>query len=305
MELRQLRCAVAVADEMHFGRAAARLEMLPAALGRAVRQLEDSLGVQIFERTTRSVVITAEGMRIIKEARALLAEADAAQARWRRLGRKGGQVLRLGAIDTAASGLVPGLLQAVHAILPDLRIQLVEERSIKLIPRLLAGNLDLALVRPGLKPFHRRLRGHFLLNESSVVVLPPGHPLSARQEVDIPSLRDVPLIVPDRRSRPHSHDLVLALFEHAGVEPRIIQNADEKQTMMNMVAAGIGAAIVPRWWSGFVPRDVHVCALALPDDSLRLKLPLHVVWARDVRDPTRDAVVETLLSLVDRYAGKA
>jgi len=297
MDLKQLRCAVAVANEMHFGRAAARLDMMPAALGRAVRQLEDGLGLQIFERTTRSVVITTEGLRLLKEARALLEQADAAEVRWRKLGRKGGKVLRLGAIDTAATVLVPRLLQAVHAVHPDLRIQLVEERSIKLIPQLLAGKLDLALVRPGLKPFHRRLRGHLLLYESPVVVLPPGHPLLSRQSVQVQELADTPLIVPDRRSRPHSHDLVLALFEQEGIEPRIIQNADEKQTMLNMVAAGIGAAIVPRWWSGLVPQGAHVCALEINNDNSRARLPLHVVWPRDVRDPSRDAAVEVLLSL--------
>ena len=84
-----MRCAVAVADEMHFGRAAARLEMMPAALGRSVRQLEDGLGVQIFERTTRSVIITSEGLRVLKEARALLDQADAAETRWRKLGDMG------------------------------------------------------------------------------------------------------------------------------------------------------------------------------------------------------------------------
>ncbi len=305
MDLKQLRCVLAVADEMHFGHAAARLEMMPAALGRAVRQLEDGLGVQIFERTTRSVVITAEGLRLLKEARHLMEQADAAEARWRRLGRKGGQVLRLGAIDTAASVLVPQLLQAVHAAHPDLRIQLTEERSIKLIPRLLAGNLDLALVRPGLKPFHRRLRGHLLLHESPVVVLPPGHALTGRDIVHIRDLAETPLIVPDRRSRPHSHDLVLGLFEHEGIEPRIIQNADEKQTMLNMVAAGIGAAIVPRWWSGLVPRGSHVCALDIRPDNARARLPLHVVWPRDVRDPARDAVVAVLLSITDQLASQA
>ena len=305
MDLKQLRCAVAVADEMHFGRAAARLEMMPAALGRAVRQLEDGLGVQIFERTTRSVVITPDGMRLLKEARVLLEQADAAQTRWRRLGRKDGHLLRLGAIDTAASGLVPRLLQAVHAIHPDLRIQLVEERSIKLIPRLLAGSLDLALVRPGLRPFHRRLRGHLLLHESPVVVLPSGHPLSMRSQIRVSELAETPLIVPDRRSRPHSHDLVLALFEQEDIEPRIIQNADEKQTMLNMVAAGIGAAIVPRWWSGLVPAGAHVCALDIPGDRPRTTLPLHVVWPRDVRDLSRDSVVEVLLSIVDELALRA
>lgn len=305
MDLKQLRCALAVADEMHFGRAAARLEMMPAALGRSVRQLEDALGVKIFERTTRSVVITSEGLRLLKEARTLLEQADAAEARWRKLGRKGGQVLRLGAIDTAASVLVPRLLQAVHAVHPDLRIQLVEERSIKLIPRLLAGNLDLAVVRPGLKPFHRRLRGHLLLHESPVVVLPPDHHLASHDSIKVQDLAGTPLIVPDRRSRPHSHDLVLALFAREGIEPRIIQNADEKQTMLNMVAAGIGAAIVPRWWSGLVPRSAHVCGLQISHDNFAARLPLHVVWPRDVRDPSRDAVMQILLSISDELSALA
>ncbi|SMO94705.1 LysR family transcriptional regulator [Paracoccus laeviglucosivorans] len=302
MEIRQLRCIVAVADEMHFGRAAMRLEMLPAALGRTVRQLEDGLGIEIFQRTTRAVTVTPEGRKLIKEARSLLTDLDAAEHRWRKLGRRAGQVLRLGAIDTAASGMVPGLLQAVHAALPDLKIQLVEDRSIKLIPRLLAGSLDLALVRPGLKPFHRRLTGHFLLSETSVVVLPEGHALAERGELTIQDLRDVPLIVPDRRSRPHSHDLVFSLFERAGLEPRIVQNADEKQTMMNMVAAGIGAAIVPRWWSGLVPRGVRIVQLETPQNAPSLRLPLHVVWPRDVRDPSRDAVVALLMSVCDDFA---
>ena len=261
--------------------------------------------MQIFERTTRVVIITYEGLRVLKEARALLDQADAAEARWRKLGRKAGHVLRLGAIDTAASVLVPRLLQAVHAAYPDLRIQLVEERSIKLIPRLLAGNLDLALVRPGLKPFHRRLRGHLLLHESPVVVLPPGHALTGRSGVGVGELAETPLIVPERRSRPHSHDLVLALFEQEGVEPHIIQNADEKHTMLNMVAAGIGAAIVPRWWSGLVPRGAHVCALEISNMNSRARLPLHVVWPRDVRDPSRDSVVEVLLSIADELSALA
>ena len=99
--------------------------------------------------------------------------------------------------------------------------------------------------------------------------------------------------------------MVLALFEQEGIEPRIIQNADEKQTMLNMVAAGIGAAIVPRWWSGLVPRGAHVCALEIGRDNARARLPLHVVWPRDVRDPSRDAVVDVLLSITDKLSALA
>jgi DNA-binding transcriptional LysR family regulator len=305
MDLRQLRCAVAAADEMHFGRAAARLEMLPAALGRAIRQLEDGLGVRLFERTTRTVRVTSEGERILREARRLLEEADAAEQRWRRLGRKGGKLLRLGAMDSAASGLVPALLADLARVCPDVRVQLVEDRSVKLIPKLLAGGLDLALVRPGLRPFHRRLRAEFLLDETPILLLPAAHPLAGEATIGVADLAETPMIVPDRRSRPHSHDLVLGLFAAADAAPRIIQNADEKQTMLNMVAAGIGGAIVPRWWSSIAPAGVVTKELALAEISGAHRLPLYVVWPRDIRDATRDRIVDVLFKGLDDYSRHA
>lgn len=305
MDLRQLRCATVAAEEMHFGRAAQRLEILPAALGRAIRQLEDDLGVVLFERTTRAVNVTPEGERILREAAALLAEADRAERRWRGLGRKGRQVLRLGAMDSAASGLVPGLLQDIARLHPEIRVQLVEDRSSRLIPKLLAGSLDLALVRPGLRPFHRRLRATLLLEETPVVMLPAGHPLADGRRVTMGELAETPMIVPERRSRPHSHDLVLRLFRAAGIEPRIIQNAEEKQTILTMVAAGIGASIVPRWWSTLAPAGVAVSALALDGLPGHHRLPLFVAWPRDIRDGTRDQVLDALMSGVERYAVNA
>ena len=305
MDLRQLRCAVAAAEEMHFGRAAARLEMLPAALGRAIRQLEDSLGVALFERTTRSVAVTLEGARILGEARRLLDEADAAERRWRSLGRKAGKTVRLGAMDSAASGLVPTLLADLAREAPDIRVQLVEDRSIRLLPKLLAGSLDLALVRPGLRPFHRRLRAEFLLYETPILLLPATHPLASEDDVAVAALTDTPMIVPDRRSRPHSHDLVLGLFSAAGVMPTIIQNADEKQTMLNMVAAGIGGAIAPRWWSNIAPAGVVARNLALADLRGTHRLPLYIVWPKDIRDEARDWVVKVVRREIGRYAQRA
>lgn len=305
MDLRQLRCAVVAAEEMHFGRAAARLEMLPAALGRAIRQLEDGLGVALFERTTRSVTVTPEGTRILRDAQRLLDEADAAEARWRKLGRKAGAVLRLGAMDSAASGLVPQLLADLAREAPDLRVQLVEDRSIRLLPKLLAGSLDLALVRPGVRPFHRRLRAEFLLYETPILLLPASHPLADLTAIPIGALAGVPMIVPDRRSRPHSHDLVLGLFSAASVTPTIIQNADEKQTMLNMVAAGIGGAIAPRWWSSIAPAGVEVRELDLANLSGTHRLPLYVVWPRDIRDDARDRVVDILGKGLSRYGQRA
>ena len=109
MDLHQLRCFVAAAEELHFGRAAHRLEMMPSALGRYVRLLEDDLGTRLMTRTTRSVTLTDDGAILLREARALLAQADSLAARFHASGRKQGTTIRVGAIDSAAAGLLPVL----------------------------------------------------------------------------------------------------------------------------------------------------------------------------------------------------
>ena len=107
MELHQLRCFVAAAEELHFGRAAQRLEMLPSALGRHIRLLEDNLGTRLMTRTTRSVTLTDDGMILLKEARILLAQADGLAVRFQARGRKQAAAIRVGAIDSASLPAAP------------------------------------------------------------------------------------------------------------------------------------------------------------------------------------------------------
>src|SRR5438132_14335273 len=127
MDLHQLRCFVAAAEELHFGRAAQRLEMLPSALGRFVRLLEEDLGTRLMTRTTRSVTLTDDGAVLLKDARALLAQADALAAKFRVRGRKQAAAVRVGAIDSAAAGLLPMLLHDFRKDRPDVTVQLVED----------------------------------------------------------------------------------------------------------------------------------------------------------------------------------
>jgi DNA-binding transcriptional LysR family regulator len=203
MDLHQLRCFVAVAEDLHFGRAARRLDMLPSALGRHVRLLEESLGTQLLLRTTRNVSLSQDGAALIDDARALIAKADELDRRFRDRGRRRARTLKLGAIDTAAAGLVPMLLHDVRELHPSVAVQLLEDKTIRLLPRLLSGRLDLALVRP---PEHRDKRIEFamLFHETAVVAVPARHKLASRKRLSIEQLADEPLIVPDRRSRPHA-----------------------------------------------------------------------------------------------------
>jgi DNA-binding transcriptional LysR family regulator len=304
MDLHQLRCFVLAAEELHFGRAAQKLNMLPSAFGRFIRLLEEGIGAQLFARTTRNVVLTDEGKQLLRDARKLLSHADEVQSRFREGVRLKAQKLRVGAIDSAAVGLLPMLLNDFRKEHPGIELQLLEDKTIRLLPRVLSGRLDLAFVRPPRSRAPNLVYRH-LFYETPVVAIVSTNPLGRRRKVSIKDIAKQPLIVPDRRSRPHSHDLTMKLYEEAGLDPRVVQVADEKQTIVHLVAAGLGIAIVPRWTSRMTVEGVVYVPLAVPRTTRVNQLPLAAVWMRDSRDVLRDNLLQTLMDNIDRYASKA
>ncbi|KZD23327.1 LysR family transcriptional regulator [Tardiphaga robiniae] len=301
MDLHQLRCFVTAADELHFGRAAQRLEMMPSALGRYIRLLEDDLGTRLLTRTTRSVALTDDGAEFLKQARDLLARADQIASSFRARVRARAATIRVGAIDSAAAGLLPALLHDLRERVPEVAIKLDEDKTIRLLPRLLSGRLDLAFVRPP-ESADKRLEFMFLFHETAVVAVSERHPLASRTHLTITDIADEPLIVPERRSRPHSHDLTMKLFAEDGLQANVVQIADEKQTIVNLVAAEIGLAIVPRWTSRMPARGVRYVPLGM---SAMNRLPLAAAWVRGTRDPARDQILDMLKANLARYALEA
>ena len=301
MDLHQLRCFVAVAEELHFGKAAHRLAMLPSALGRHVRMLEEDLGTRLLTRTTRNVMLTDDGTVLLDDARALLAQAEAIAKRFRGRGRDRAATLRLGAIDSASAGLVPLLLQDFRQRRPDVVVQLVEDKTIRLLPRLLSGRIDLSLVRPPENP-DKNLEFLFLFHETAVVAVPEHHALAERDRVTVQDLADQSLIIPERRSRPHSHDLTMKLFAEAGLPARITQVAEEKHTIVNLVAANIGVAIVPRWTARMAVAGVRYIRLDIAAGGVMNKLPLAAAWVRGTRDAVRDEMLATLQDRLAAYS---
>ena len=238
MDLHQLRCFLAVADELHFGRAARRLEMLPSALSRDIRLLETSLGTRLLLRTTRNVMLSQDGAAFVDDARALVTRADALAVEVRDRGRRRARsLIRIGAIDTAAAGLVPALLRDFRELHASAVVQLVEDKTIRLVPKILSGRLDIAFIRPP-EQLDKRIELMMLFHETPVVAVPSRHRLVGRRRLSIEALAGEPMIVPDRSSRPHSHDLTIKLFERAGLRPNLSQIAEEKQTIVHLVAAG-------------------------------------------------------------------
>ncbi|MEQ8348565.1 MAG: LysR family transcriptional regulator [Sneathiellaceae bacterium] len=306
MNLLQLRCFVAVADALHFGRAAQALDMLPASLGRHLRLLEEHLGTPLVARTTRNVGLTDAGAELVEEARDLLLRADRLELAFRERERVRAQarVLRVGAIDSVAAGLLPQLLPHFRQEHPGIRIELLEQKTIRLLPKLLSGRLDMAFVRPP-EVRDRRIAFRMLFPETAVVALSEGHRLARRHSLRVEELAEEPLIVPDRRSRPHSHDLTMKLFLQSGLTARVAQIADEKQTIVNLVSTGIGIAIVPRWASRLAVAGVRFVPLRFAAEAPAYSLQLSAAWLRGVRDPTRDLLMAVLDRNLDSYAASA
>ena len=304
MELHQLRCFVLAAEELHFGRAAHQLNVLPSAFGRYIRLLEEDLGTKLFVRTTRNIALTDDGEQLLGDARKLIGLANSMQARFRGNVRHKAAKLRVGAIDSAAAGLLPLLLNDFRKESPDVKVQLFEEKTIRLLPKLLSGRLDLAFARPP-KTRDPNLVYRHLLYETPVVAMASVHPLARRRKISIKDIANQPLIVPDRRSRPHSHDLTIKLFEEAGYEPRVAQVADEKQTIVSLVSTGLGIAIVPRWTSRMTVKGAAYLPLTIENRANVGRLPLAAVWMRNSRDALRDSLLDTLMKNIDRYAAQA
>ncbi|NTG51465.1 LysR family transcriptional regulator [Agrobacterium rhizogenes] len=304
MELQQLRCFVAVAQELHFGRAARVLGILPASLGRQIRLLEDFLGTRLMERTTRNVMLTRDGTELLKEAKQLLAQADAMTERFRHRRHLPRTGIRIGAIDSAAAGLIPQLLHDLKLEHPEISVQISEEKTVRLLPKLISGRLDLVFIRPP-EIVDWKIKLLRLFNETAVVAVSDRHRLADRKNIAVEELEDEPLIVPDRRSRPHSHDMTIKLFTEAGLTVRIAQMADEKQTIVNLVAAEIGLAIVPQWTSRLAVSGVRYIPLRPGRERTTGQLPLYAAWLKGVRDPLRDSLIGILMKHLAVYSENA
>lgn len=300
----QLRCFLAVAETLHFGRAAHNLDMLPASLGRHVKNLEEGLGLKLIARTTRHVSLTPTGEELLEDARDLVERADRFEDMARNMEVKSSNVLRVGAIDSAAAGLVPQLLTHLREERSDIQVTLYEQKTIRLLPRLMSGRIDIAFVRPPeIKPPDIVFRS--LFHETAVVAIPEDHPLSLRDSVKISELAEEPLIVPDRRSRPHSHDLTMKLFLEAGLSARVAQIAEEKQTIVNIVSTGLGLAIVPRWTARLAVSGVRFVPISVGKGVAMNKLSLAAAWMRGTRDPAREALLDCLEEKLDEIAATA
>jgi DNA-binding transcriptional LysR family regulator len=252
--LRLLRYFVTVAEEMHFGRAAARLAMTQPPLSQAIRALEEALGVALFVRTKRTVELTPVGKDLLPEVRRLLASADTLRPLAQSLARGEAGVLSLAFVSTADYGLLPALLRDFGARYPGVRLQLTEATSDVQIEELVAGRIDAGLVIPPLPPRHATSLSYVAVAREPLVIamsadaalqLGQGADEWADTPVDLHDLAAAPLVVFPRRLAPGLYDIIMGCYGAAGLTPRIGQEAIQMQTIVSLVSAGMGVALVP------------------------------------------------------------
>lgn len=242
-ETRQLRYFIAVAERLHFGRAAAALHISQPPLSRAIRALEQSLGVALLARTRRRVELTPEGARLLDEARRTIAllERTVLELRGMAAGEQGR--LRIGFVSLADYGVLPGLLKAYKAARPGVRLALREMLSPEQASALDAGELDFGLLLP---PVPQALEHLVVQRERFVAALPAHHRLARqRGRLAVGELKGESFVMVPREIAPGLYDIVAGLAARAGITLNVAQEAIQMQTVVSLVSSGLGAAIVP------------------------------------------------------------
>ncbi|MFI8946205.1 LysR family transcriptional regulator [Streptomyces sp. NPDC053750] len=244
MELRQVRYFLALAEECHFGRAAARLHVAQPALSQQIKHLERELGITLFHRSTRHVELTEAGRQLTGYARTLLAEAERARVHMTELATGRAGHVSVGFIGTATYDVLPRVARTVRARLPHITLELRGELlSPQLVDGLLSGAYDLAVLRSGTPT--EGVSTTPLRTEPLVAVVPAHHPLAGRRRIPLDSLAGEPFVIHPAGPRSAMHDRVLSACERAGFQPPSLVEVGETATLVVLVAAGHGVALVP------------------------------------------------------------
>lgn len=244
MELRHLRYFRAVAEELHFGRAAEKLHIAQPPLSQQIRQLERELGVSLLTRSTRRVELTAAGGAYLKRAVAILDAVDDAGQQAKRVAHGLEGHLTIGCVGSATYSVLPRLVRAMRDALPGVEMSIRGEMLAPAqIDALLSGDVDIALLRPPVD--HADIRCETLRRDRLIAALPAGHPLAERDVLGVGDLQDEDFISHAGQGRSVMSGLLNAVCADAGFAPRIRHEVSETSTLATLVAAGLGVAVVP------------------------------------------------------------
>ena len=289
-ELTQLRSFVALAEELHFGRAAQRLNMTQPPLSRQLQQLEHEVGAVLVERSSRFVRLTAAGKAFLVDARSILRSSDEAILTARRVSQGEGGVVTLGFIPAASYSLLPRLVAWVTTEMPHVELILKEMVTADQADALGRGGIDAGILR---MPIDRRGLEAVLVNRVPfVVAVPKGRPLAGGRALTVRDLDRQKLVMYSPVESRYHHDLVSSVFRVAGISPQFIQYTREIHTMLALVGAGIGVALVPEGASNLQFAGVDLQPISLKPQVFS---ELTFVWRKRSDNPALRVLTEEIL----------
>jgi DNA-binding transcriptional LysR family regulator len=243
MELRHLRYFVAVAEELHFGRAAERLFIAQPPLSQQIQQLERELGVSLFQRTSRRVQLTPAGEAFLPEARQVLSGLETAATVARRAARGETGWLGIGFAASATYDLLPSVLHDFRERFPEIALSLRELNAAEQALALHDRSIHVGFARPYVEQPEMRVEA--VLREPFLVALPESHPLARQSDLALSQLANAPFVSFPEQPLPSYAEVVRTVCEAAGFTPHVVQEVREMQTAISLVAAGLGIALLP------------------------------------------------------------
>ena len=291
MEFRQLRYFVAVAQELHFGKAAERLEITQPALSKQIRTLETELDIELLTRTKRSVTLTKAGEVFLVQAQQLLQQAEEAikLAKRTSLGELGRLVI--GYTATATYTVLPELIRRFRVQYPQVELEMWELSTEAQVTAINQGEIDLGFLHPPIDS--RGLELHPLLAEEFVAVLPKNHPLTAKDSISLVDLTQESFILHPRVEGPFLYDGFLKLCRQAGFEPQIIQEVNSHQSRICLVAAGMGITFIPAGLQKAIAQDL-ICISVLD-------IPFKLEFAASWRSLNVTPVLQKFITMIEEF----
>jgi DNA-binding transcriptional LysR family regulator len=290
MELRHLKHFIAVAEELHFARAASRIHLTQPALSKQIRQLEEELGFPLFYRTKQRVELLDAGHVFLDEARRMLRQAENAVESARRTHNGQSGRLVIGFHSSATLEVLPKILRKYRRLYPDVMVELSEMLGIRGSELVLDSPLSVGLLRSPSFLNEKSFCIETILREPFVVAVPDSHPAAKQDSVRIKTLAGEPFIVHPRQPGWDYSDAVFQLLRDNGIEPQIGQEAGQMLTIASLVAGGLGIALVPASFSNLrVPGVTY-----RPIKGRSRTTDLAMVWKRDTRASTLRAFLEVV-----------
>lgn len=289
LDIRQLECFVAVAEELHFRRAGERLGLSQSALSERVSALEHELGARLFFRTTRQVSLTQAGSEFVQDAKRILADIEKSVSNVRHTAESDLRHVRVSGVDEAISMLLPKVLMAFRETDPKVHVQVLEiSSSEQHSQELIAHRTDVAFVRtPQEDDF---ITSHLLHGQPIVVVLADTNPLAGSASLSASDIADQPIVGYPKHARPILHEALWSGFREIGAQPNIVCEIIDKSTLLQFVAQGLGISLVPDWVRNIAPPGVSF----VPFEPCKNQIDLYVAFRKTGNSDTVNRFVDTV-----------